>query len=427
MIEVLWHGRGGQGAFTAARLLGAAASMAEGASALAFPSFGPERRGAPMRAFTKVSDRPIGDRSAITRADYVIYLDDTLLAPGWESELKPGGIALVNSVKTPESLLSAIGAPLAAAVDGSSGGDRLLTLDANGISSELLGRAIPNTVFLGALSLLCDQVPFDAVGEAVRQYMPPKLHEKNLAIVAEARHAMAQALAARAVSRQARDETAEGAPADVSRETGFAAMQPRSAEGAAPGERRMPEPLPAPVLRSPTIVIPRLRDHLAAPLPSLEPRDFAQSTCYQAGHLVSRNAGWRNVRPVLAADLCTGCLQCYLYCPDGTIVRTYATKDQLSAGDASLAAVAIDYDFCKGCGICAKACRFDAIAMISEEDVLAAERQIAEEDAVASVGVSASDASASHATRSGVSADAASGDSLADAFLSDYESEGGAR
>ena len=105
MIEVLWHGRGGQGAFTAARLLGAAASMAEGTSALAFPSFGPERRGAPMRAFTKVSARPIGDRSAITRADYVIYLDDTLLAPGWESELKPGGIALVNSVKTPESLL----------------------------------------------------------------------------------------------------------------------------------------------------------------------------------------------------------------------------------------------------------------------------------------------------------------------------------
>ena len=52
MIEVLWHGRGGQGAFTAARLLGAAASLSEGRYALAFPSFGPERRGAPMRAFT---------------------------------------------------------------------------------------------------------------------------------------------------------------------------------------------------------------------------------------------------------------------------------------------------------------------------------------------------------------------------------------
>ena len=63
MIEVLWHGRGGQGAFTAARLLGAAASMADGRHALAFPSFGPERRGAPMRAFTKMADAPIGDRT----------------------------------------------------------------------------------------------------------------------------------------------------------------------------------------------------------------------------------------------------------------------------------------------------------------------------------------------------------------------------
>ena len=78
MIEVLWHGRGGQGAFTAARLLGAASSFADGSYALAFPSFGPERRGAPMRAFTKMSREPIGDRSAVNRANYVIYLDDTL-------------------------------------------------------------------------------------------------------------------------------------------------------------------------------------------------------------------------------------------------------------------------------------------------------------------------------------------------------------
>ena len=84
MIEVLWHGRGGQGAFTAARLLGAASSFADGSYALAFPSFGPERRGAPMRAFTKMSREPIGDRSAVNRANYVIYLDDTLLGEGWE-------------------------------------------------------------------------------------------------------------------------------------------------------------------------------------------------------------------------------------------------------------------------------------------------------------------------------------------------------
>ena len=79
MTEILWHGRGGQGAFTAARLLGAAyVAESDGFYALAFPSFGPERRGAPIRAFTKLSDSPVGDRSQVVRADYSIYLDDTL-------------------------------------------------------------------------------------------------------------------------------------------------------------------------------------------------------------------------------------------------------------------------------------------------------------------------------------------------------------
>lgn len=168
MIEVLWHGRGGQGAFTAARLLGAASSLAEGRHALAFPSFGPERRGAPMKAFTKMSDGPIGDRSAVSRADYVVYLDDTLLGDGWEDELKPGGLVLANSTRVFD--------------DG-----RVVALDADGISAAILGRPIPNTVFLGALSALCEQVDPDDVKEAIRQYMPEKLHAKNIAIVDEVR------------------------------------------------------------------------------------------------------------------------------------------------------------------------------------------------------------------------------------------------
>ena len=80
MIEILWHGRGGQGAFTAARLLGAAASLEEGLYGLAFPSFGPERRGAPMRAFTKVADRPIGAVSYThLQAGWKQYLNAFLL------------------------------------------------------------------------------------------------------------------------------------------------------------------------------------------------------------------------------------------------------------------------------------------------------------------------------------------------------------
>lgn len=70
MIEIRWHGRGGQGAFTAARLLGLAAAVEGGKYALAFPSFGPERRGAPVLGFTKIDDKPIRNRSQIKHCDW---------------------------------------------------------------------------------------------------------------------------------------------------------------------------------------------------------------------------------------------------------------------------------------------------------------------------------------------------------------------
>lgn len=127
IIEILWHGHGGQGAFTAARLLGAACSFADGRYALAFPSFGPERRGAPMRAFTKLDRKPVGDRSAVSQADIVIYLDNTLFGEGWEAELKEGGKVLVNTQETFDD-------------------PRVVSIDADGISAAILGRVIPNTV-----------------------------------------------------------------------------------------------------------------------------------------------------------------------------------------------------------------------------------------------------------------------------------------
>lgn len=108
-------------------------------------------------------------------------------------------------------------------------------------------------------------------------------------------------------------------------------------------------------VRGSSLRIPVLRSRIDDP-PSLDPRDYARSTCYLAGHLVEKNAGWRNVRPVVDAAACTGCLQCYLYCPDGTIRRT----------PGGVCSVAVDYDFCKGCGICSKMCRFGAISMVDE-------------------------------------------------------------
>lgn len=310
MIEVLWHGRGGQGAFTAARLLGAAATLAGKRYALAFPSFGPERRGAPMRAFTKISEAPIGDRTAVTRADIVVYLDGTLFAPGWEGELKPGGVCLVNSAEPIDD-------------------ERVISIDANALAEARLGRPIPNTVFLGLIAGLGTCVTGDEVKEAIRQYMPEKLHVKNIELVEEAMGLAAAGTAGAAVA----EVTAVSGPE-------VAVVEPSA---------------------RPASVIPTLRTSVPGP------DVYAQDTCFEGGYLTQKNAGWRNVRPQVDADTCTGCLQCYLYCPDGTIFKRETDEAKPKP------AIAFDYDFCKGCGVCASVCKFGAIAMVSEVEALAAE------------------------------------------------------
>jgi 2-oxoacid:acceptor oxidoreductase delta subunit (pyruvate/2-ketoisovalerate family) len=90
--------------------------------------------------------------------------------------------------------------------------------------------------------------------------------------------------------------------------------------------------------------------------PTLHTGDFAypEGTCFEAGYLTQKNAGWRTARPVLSPDDCVGCLICYLHCPDGTVLETDGGK------------VGFDLDFCKGCGICAKICPKGAITMVSE-------------------------------------------------------------
>ena len=99
MTEIRWHGRGGLGAFTAARLLGCAVSLFEGKYALAFPSFGPERRGAPVFAFTRIDDKAITDRSEVVSCDCAVVLDDTLFGDPVKKGLKPGATVIINTTK----------------------------------------------------------------------------------------------------------------------------------------------------------------------------------------------------------------------------------------------------------------------------------------------------------------------------------------
>ncbi len=168
MTEIIWHGRGGQGAFTAAKLLGAAFILAdENHFALAFPSFGPERRGAPIRAFTKLCGGSVGNRSEVEQADYSIFLDETLFTETAYEELKPDGRILLNTkqeVKDP----------------------KVTALDGDGLAREILGLPITNTVMLGAFTALFPDISLEDAEAAVRQYMPERLWTKNIAAMEKA-------------------------------------------------------------------------------------------------------------------------------------------------------------------------------------------------------------------------------------------------
>ena len=176
MKEILWHGRGGQGAFTASILLGLAYTVeSPWHRALAFPSFGPERRGAPIRAFNRISEGEVGDRSEITKADYLLYLDDSLLGDSPWDELKENGIALVNTDRRREGW-----------------GSNVVTFDATGLAREILGLPVANTALLGFWAGISGEVSLDALIQGIRQGLKPKLQEGNIR-VAEASFARGKA------------------------------------------------------------------------------------------------------------------------------------------------------------------------------------------------------------------------------------------
>ena len=141
MIEIRWHGRGGQGAKTASLLL-ADAAFNTGKYIQGFPEYGPERMGAPITAYNRISETPITIHSNIYEPDYVVVVDDTLLeSVDVTSGLKTTGAIVINTTKSAEHLKKAL--------KGYSG--EIYTIDARKISEEALGRYFPNTPMLAAI------------------------------------------------------------------------------------------------------------------------------------------------------------------------------------------------------------------------------------------------------------------------------------
>lgn len=141
VVEIRWHGRGGQGAKTASLLL-ADAAFNTGKYIQGFPEYGPERMGAPITAYNRISDNKLTIHCNIYEPDYVVVVDDTLLtAVDVTSGLKESGALIINTTKTPEEIK-----PLLKGYKG-----KVCTVDARTISIETLGKYFPNTPMLGAV------------------------------------------------------------------------------------------------------------------------------------------------------------------------------------------------------------------------------------------------------------------------------------
>ena len=169
LIEIRWHGRGGQGGVTSAELI-AQAAISEGKYAQAFPSFGPERRGAPVLAFNRIDSRePVRIRAEITTPDVVVVLDPGLLSiVNVTSGLKENGIVAINTRKTAKQIRAEFGIK-----------ERLVTVDATKIARELLGVPIVNTTMTGALIKATGVIKLESMQQPIQKRFG-RLAERNI-------------------------------------------------------------------------------------------------------------------------------------------------------------------------------------------------------------------------------------------------------
>ncbi len=176
LFEIRWHGRGGQGVVTASRLL-AEAAMFEGKHVQAFPEFGPERTGAPIRGFTRISDEKIRVHSQIYDPNMVVVLDPTLLESiNVADGLIKGGKIVVNTGMAPQDLLKKL------KIDDA----KAYTVDATRIALDVLGRPITNTAMLGAVVKAEPMIELNSIIESVSKRFHGAIGEKNVQAIKRA-------------------------------------------------------------------------------------------------------------------------------------------------------------------------------------------------------------------------------------------------
>jgi pyruvate ferredoxin oxidoreductase gamma subunit len=174
LIEIRWHGRGGQGAKTAALLFGEAA-IDTGMYIQAFPEYGPERTGAPVNAFNRLSKKPIRLHSGVDSPSIVLVLDPSLLNTVDVLEgLEKGGILIVNTSDSPKEIRKRL------SVDS---GIEIYTLDASKIAMDTIGLNKPNTPMLGALAKVSDILDYKKMLKSIEHKLKIKFRGKPEEIV----------------------------------------------------------------------------------------------------------------------------------------------------------------------------------------------------------------------------------------------------
>lgn len=176
LVEVRWHGRGGQGIVTVSRML-AYAALLDGKYVQAFPEFGPERRGAPVTGYTRISDEPIKIHSQIYNPDIVVIVDPTLIGKNDQTKgLIPDGTIVAHTEHSPNELKKELN------VDNA----KVYTVNAMRIALDILGRPIYNTAMLGALIKAAPIVKMESLNKVILERFQGAVGEKNVAIIKKA-------------------------------------------------------------------------------------------------------------------------------------------------------------------------------------------------------------------------------------------------
>lgn len=180
ITELRWHGRGGQGTVTAAKIF-AETAMSGGKHVQAFPEYGPERMGAPLRAYNRISDLPLSLHCQVTNPNIVVVVDPTLMSTVNVADgTSPEAIFIINTPEEPANIRQKYHIPHGA----------IYTVDATRISLETLGRPIPNTPMLGALAKITDVITKENLIEDTKKNLSKKLGEevvrKNIEAISRA-------------------------------------------------------------------------------------------------------------------------------------------------------------------------------------------------------------------------------------------------